>query len=432
MSSGRRPRSPPSKRPANQRLPLVSASPPSRRLPKSRSAPTLDLRPLLRAAQLYHNNSYDVLSQLIERASDHELGSVMSEVEMLMDKLSDTGTDEEADENSSDDSEDLLTSVALPFCGNYATRKRKKKFSRKPSSVDSSSPAKRQRRQPTVAQDRNKRKRGSPKRRRLSAEGSENMRFLVPPIRSPHAMSLVLDVDETIVFARGTELVVRPYLAELIAICMSSRCEVILWTAAAPSHATTVLQCINREFQSHSWYHHVITRSPSWFNEDHGVAKDLRCLGGRSLRRIVIVENNPASCQIQPENAVLVEDFNGSRDWKDLTLQVLSSLIEVVARELGTPRHPAYDGDEDDDEDDSMETRPSVASILGRSDLVTPLTFFLSAEYCCDRVAKKIVCRGLRYRPRESDARCYAGISPEVGGSISIEPVSHSGHPNLA
>eukprot|EP01065_Artemidia_motanka_P040976 TRINITY_DN5236_c0_g1_i3.p1 TRINITY_DN5236_c0_g1~~TRINITY_DN5236_c0_g1_i3.p1 ORF type:complete len:323 (+),score=94.78 TRINITY_DN5236_c0_g1_i3:79-1047(+) len=142
---------------------------------------------------------------------------------------------------------------------------------------------------------------------------------------------VVFDMDETIVYARKGPLVLRPHAAELLRMC-GERCELALWTAGSRAYAKAILHEINKRVWGRSpagVVKHLITRDCVWFDgEDY--TKDLLKLG-RSLDKVLIVENAPDCVRLNPQNAIIVEDFRGPSEGEPtlkVLLQVISEMVE--------------------------------------------------------------------------------------------------------
>lgn len=129
---------------------------------------------------------------------------------------------------------------------------------------------------------------------------------LVAPLSQEDARfrryTLVLDLDETVVYARNGPLYTRAYLRDFLS-AIKDDFEVIVWTAGDREYAKNVLAGIN---VGHV-VDHLIYRHRKWFNEED-YTKDLRQLG-RDLDYTIIVENTPDCVRRNPGNGIIVEDF---------------------------------------------------------------------------------------------------------------------------
>jgi hypothetical protein len=82
--------------------------------------------------------------------------------------------------------------------------------------------------------------------------------------------------------------------------------EIILWTASMECVAKPVVERLDPHGNI---FDHLIYRDRRWYKES-GYTKDLRKLG-RSMDRVIIMENSPLSVTLNRRNAILVKDFVG-------------------------------------------------------------------------------------------------------------------------
>ena len=148
---------------------------------------------------------------------------------------------------------------------------------------------------------------------------------------------VVFDLDETIVYARDGPLFLRPHAKRLLR-TVGKLTEVALWTAGVRDYGKAVLAEIEKEIWGKSpagIIKHLITRNKNWFDEED-YTKDLRQLG-RSLDKVLIIENTPECVRLNPKNAIIVEDFEGAQDTN--TLEVLENIIvDLVDSKTSVPK----------------------------------------------------------------------------------------------
>mmetsp|Transcript_8116 Transcript_8116/g.17626 ORF Transcript_8116/g.17626 Transcript_8116/m.17626 type:complete len:309 (-) Transcript_8116:145-1071(-) len=151
-----------------------------------------------------------------------------------------------------------------------------------------------------------------------------------------HRMTLVLDLDETIVYSREAAQTgvykFRPGIARFLKDLreLSHAWEVIVWTAGISNYARDVLQ---QDFDGESLgaiASALVYRSPKWFDENApNMSKPLKMLG-RPMRSTLIVDNLPENLVRNPGNGVLVDDFEGCGS-PDETLPKLGALLRQMA-----------------------------------------------------------------------------------------------------
>ncbi|KAL6198263.1 hypothetical protein ACLB2K_028055 [Fragaria x ananassa] len=146
----------------------------------------------------------------------------------------------------------------------------------------------------------------------------------LPPQASPEKKTIVLDLDETMIHSQaGTppenyDFVVRPRIDGML----GEKYEVVVFTAGLREYASLVLDRLDRKrVISHRLYRE------SCKEVDGKFVKDLSGLG-RDLRRVVIVDDNPNSYSLQPENGVPVRPF-----LDDMADRELGKLVEFFEGE---------------------------------------------------------------------------------------------------
>ncbi|XP_062094550.1 uncharacterized protein LOC133800568 [Humulus lupulus] len=162
----------------------------------------------------------------------------------------------------------------------------------------------------------------------------------LPPLISPEKRTIFLDLDETLVHSKADppperfDFVVRPRIdgevlnfyvlkrpgVDELLESLGAKFEVVVFTAGLKEYASLVLDRLDRKrVIAHRLYR------DSCKEVDGRLVKDLSDLG-RDLRRAVIVDDNPNSYSLQPENAVPVQPFID--DLGDCELSKLAGFFE--------------------------------------------------------------------------------------------------------
>ncbi|CAH9055533.1 unnamed protein product [Cuscuta europaea] len=145
----------------------------------------------------------------------------------------------------------------------------------------------------------------------------------LPPSQSPEKSTIFLDLDETLIHSNSNlppekyDFVVRPVLdgdrVEFYVLkrpfvdefleSLSKKFEIVVFTAGIKEYASLVLDRLDRKgLISHRLYR------DSCKELDGKFVKDLSGLG-RDMKRVVIVDDNPNSYALQPENAIPIRPF---------------------------------------------------------------------------------------------------------------------------
>ena len=145
--------------------------------------------------------------------------------------------------------------------------------------------------------------------------------------------SIILDLDETLIYARDGPLYARPGVDELFDY-IGRDTEAIAWTAGLRAYAQAVLANIDKN----NAIKHCIYRHSKWFTGQAGYQKDLSLLG-RSLDKTLIIENTPDCIRSNRENGVLVQDYEGG-ELPDSTIPRMTEFIKgLVSSGMSVPEY---------------------------------------------------------------------------------------------
>ena len=150
-------------------------------------------------------------------------------------------------------------------------------------------------------------------------------------------ITVVFDLDETLVYNRRMDLdhaLLRPYALHMLnALRQLPGLEIVLWTASTRDTAAPVVDQLSSRG---AVFDHLIFRDERWFTDPTAHTKDLRLLG-RDMSRVVIVDNQPNCCKLNPGNSVLVEDYLGATDEsakEDASLVNLYYMVDFMLQNM--------------------------------------------------------------------------------------------------
>jgi RNA polymerase II subunit A small phosphatase-like protein len=152
-------------------------------------------------------------------------------------------------------------------------------------------------------------------------------KHMLPPRRKEDSnkITVVLDLDETLIYAREGPLYARPGIEAFLDF-IGQYCEVVVWTAGVRAYAQAVIRNIDPK----GVIAHCIYRHEKWFTGQPGYSKDLS-LVGRNLDEMVIIENTPDCIRGYEENGILVADYEGGED-EDHTLFAIQQVLEELVK----------------------------------------------------------------------------------------------------
>eukprot|EP00754_Rhynchopus_humris_P011530 Rhum_TRINITY_DN14237_c6_g1::Rhum_TRINITY_DN14237_c6_g1_i1::g.75194::m.75194 len=161
------------------------------------------------------------------------------------------------------------------------------------------------------------------------AGGEAVQRPLIGPCRGAR-YTFVFDLDETLVFARRGPVVPRPGSHSLLRRLKGHpHVEPVVWTAGEGGYARNILRHIDEE----AVVEHLVARCLSWCSGP-GAVKDMARLD-RHGDRCLLIENTAACVRANPENALLLPDFNhASRETGELMSAVEALLVGLASSSM--------------------------------------------------------------------------------------------------
>merc|ERR1719456_795385 len=151
-------------------------------------------------------------------------------------------------------------------------------------------------------------------------------RPLLPPLKYPETLTLVLDLDETLVHYSETDGVgnyaIRPGMHDFLARTNQLGYEIVVFTAATQDYADWVCDQIDHERLVHHrlYRQHALPWGPIF-------VKDLARLG-RALDRTLIIDNVQENFMLQPHNGIFICTWYD--DPQDTALSGLSPLLDEL------------------------------------------------------------------------------------------------------
>ncbi|KAI8388353.1 HAD-like domain-containing protein [Radiomyces spectabilis] len=168
----------------------------------------------------------------------------------------------------------------------------------------------------------------------------KGMRHHLPPQKDDNRPTLVLDLDETLLYTtyRDTDTtqtdadyvmfakdgrsclagILRPGVTQFLT-WASSIFEVVVWTAGADDYAHMVRECLDpeRKLITHMLTRRSCIRMRSAASEDVIYIKDL-CALGRDLSKTFLVDNTPHAATLNLSNLIPIEAYLGSSSDNEL------------------------------------------------------------------------------------------------------------------
>ena len=178
--------------------------------------------------------------------------------------------------------------------------------------------------------------------------------YYLPPIKKYYKYTLVLDLDETLVYlmpnnillneegkigeAKHT-LIFRPGLIDFLK-KMKSLYELVIFSFGTFEYVDSVIKIIEKK---EKFFEHVLYRQHATANNGEYI-KDLSLLG-RDIKNIIIVDDIPQVFKMQERNGICIKAFYGDIVTERNTLKKKKKILEKIR----------FDADEDGDIRKSLE-----------------------------------------------------------------------------
>eukprot|EP01060_Flectonema_neradi_P030446 TRINITY_DN4432_c0_g2_i1.p1 TRINITY_DN4432_c0_g2~~TRINITY_DN4432_c0_g2_i1.p1 ORF type:complete len:326 (+),score=60.14 TRINITY_DN4432_c0_g2_i1:38-1015(+) len=169
----------------------------------------------------------------------------------------------------------------------------------------------------------------------------EPTKSMIPPKRrdAKDKITVVLDLDETLIYAREGPLYARPHI-DLLLEFLKDHCETVVWTAGVKAYAQTIVHNIDPK----GAIEHCVYRHKKWFTGCAGYQKDLSMLG-RDMDKILIIENTPDCIRGNPKNGILVTDYEGGENPDGTIPCIINFLAALVDSKMTVPAFLDYSPD---------------------------------------------------------------------------------------
>ena len=183
--------------------------------------------------------------------------------------------------------------------------------------------------------------------------------YYLPPIKKYYKYTLVLDLDETLVYlmpnnillneegkigeAKHT-LIFRPGLIDFLK-KMKSLYELVIFSFGTFEYVDSVIKIIEKK---EKFFEHVLYRQHATANNGEYI-KDLSLLG-RDIKNIIIVDDIPQVFKMQERNGICIKAFYGDIVTERNTLKILGKILEKIR----------FDADEDGDIRKSLDRQRSI------------------------------------------------------------------------
>ena len=171
-------------------------------------------------------------------------------------------------------------------------------------------------------------------------EKEKEKKYLLPEIKNNKTYSLILDLDETIIYAQRSfnykfrksenninkkRIILRPCLQEFLH-DMKPLFELIIFSSGTPDYVDPIIKIIekNEKFFDHVLYRHHIS-----LDDEGNNVKNLDLIG-RDLKKIIIIDDIPRYFHLQKRNGINIKPFCGNILSDTKTLKTLNNVLKII------------------------------------------------------------------------------------------------------
>ena len=180
--------------------------------------------------------------------------------------------------------------------------------------------------------EKNERKEISSKSKKLKVSKSKDKNLsnyaILPPIKNKYKYTLILDLDETLIYLQNNDLdqtlTLRPNIQEFLHE-MKSIYELVLFSENTKNYVSPIIDIIQ---QNEKYFEYVLCNEFITFDKKGHEIKDLNLLG-RDLKNVIAVDN-VSQYYKNTDNLICIKSFFGDVNNDKKTLTILGNVLKEI------------------------------------------------------------------------------------------------------
>ena len=156
--------------------------------------------------------------------------------------------------------------------------------------------------------------------------------FILPEIKSNYKYTLILDLDETLIYLQNKEsfklgiksIILRPYLQEFL-YDMKSIYELIIFSENSEEYVQPIIDIIQKK---ENYFDYVICKPFISYDINGHEIKDISLLG-RDLKNVIVIDNIKQYYR-NKENLICIKSFFGDINNDKRTLKLLGNVLKEI------------------------------------------------------------------------------------------------------
>ena len=168
----------------------------------------------------------------------------------------------------------------------------------------------------------------------------KEIKYLLPEIKDNKKYSLILDLDETLIYAQRSfslkfkksenninkkRIILRPCLSEFLHE-MKQIFELIVFSSGTPEYVDPIIKIIEK---NEKYFDHILYRHHISLDDNGNNVKNLDIIG-RDLKNIIIIDDIPRYFHLQKRNGINIKPFCGNILSDTKTLKTLNNVLKKI------------------------------------------------------------------------------------------------------
>ena len=152
--------------------------------------------------------------------------------------------------------------------------------------------------------------------------------YYLPPIKPNYKYSLIINMDETLIYNDNGKLLLRPYLYDFLDL-MKELYELIVFSFYSNSFIDNALEIIE---QRNKYFDYILYSNQFTINNNGQLVKDLESLG-RELKNIIVVDSKSHLETRFQNNLILIKGYYGNDLMDTNLLKILGYILQNIKKE---------------------------------------------------------------------------------------------------
>ena len=152
--------------------------------------------------------------------------------------------------------------------------------------------------------------------------------YYLPPIKKNYKYSLLLNLDETLIYNDNGKIIIRPNLYNFLTM-MKELYELIIFSFESNSFIDNAIEIIE---QNNKYFDYILYANQFTLNNKGKLLKDLEALG-RNIKNIIVIDSKSHIDKKFKKNLILIKGFYGNNLIDINLLKILGYILQNIKKE---------------------------------------------------------------------------------------------------